>query len=129
MPPMSSLPDPINSFRYPKPRRSRHGATPYPREFKKCFVGGLFMCFNFLATTVSLSITHERVPNQEPLPDIGEFCPQEDACEIPVPKYSNRGDVLEADLFNFEMGQDFCRGMAPPTGGVARRSNEIFCSL
>ena len=33
-------------------------------------VGALFMCFNFLATTVSLSITHERVPNQDPLPDI-----------------------------------------------------------
>lgn len=69
MPPIT-LPDPLNSFRYPKARRNRHGIIPYPRELKKTLVGALFMCFNFLATTVSLSITHERVPNQDPLPDI-----------------------------------------------------------
>ena len=44
--------------------------TPYPREIKKTLVGALFMCFNFLATTISLSITHERVPQTDPLPDI-----------------------------------------------------------
>ena len=28
------------------------------------------MALNFLATTVSLSVVHERVPKYEPLPDI-----------------------------------------------------------
>jgi len=68
--PMDVIAEPLNSYRYPKARRSRHLGTPYPREIKKTLASALFMCFNFLATTISLSITHERVPQTDPLPDI-----------------------------------------------------------
>ena len=75
----SPLPDPplLNSFRYPKSLKRFRGSgagpgghAPYPKEVKKTLVGGAFVLLNFLATTVALSITHERVPRYEPLPDI-----------------------------------------------------------
>ena len=60
---------PLNSYRYPRSKRSRSG-NPYPRELKKFLAGAVFMIINFLATTVALSVTHERVPRYDPLPDI-----------------------------------------------------------
>lgn len=63
--------NPPNSYRYPmRTKRSRLANNPYPRELKKFLAGALFMMINFVATTVSLSVTHERVPRYEPLPDI-----------------------------------------------------------
>ena len=62
---------PLNSYRYPvRSKRSRFANNPYPRELKKFLAGAVFMLLNFLATTVALSVTHERVPGYEPLPDI-----------------------------------------------------------
>ena len=58
-----------NSFRYPRAKRRLNG-NPYPRELKKFLAASIFMALNFLATTVSLSVVHERVPKYEPLPDI-----------------------------------------------------------
>ncbi len=73
----SSLPPPnptSNTFRYSSSSgnkvRRRSGHSAYPREIKKTLAAGGFMCANFLATTVSLSIVHERVPSTDPLPDI-----------------------------------------------------------
>ena len=60
---------PLNSYRYPRSKRSRSG-NPYPRELKKFIAGAVFMIINFVATTVALSVTHERVPRYDPLPDI-----------------------------------------------------------
>ena len=59
-----------NSFRYPRAKLRRLNGNPYPRELKKFLAAALFMALNFLATTVSLSVVHERVPKYEPLPDI-----------------------------------------------------------
>ena len=58
-----------NTFRYHVSKRGKNG-TPYPRELKKFLAGTLFMIANFAATTVALSMTHERVPPYAPLPDI-----------------------------------------------------------
>lgn len=63
---------PSNSFRYSSSKSSRtkvRRSTPYPRELKKTLVASLFMCGNFVATTTSLSIIHEKVPKFDPLPD------------------------------------------------------------
>merc|ERR1719184_97796 len=41
-----------------------------PGEPLKTLLSGLFLGAGFLATTVSLAFTHERVPETEPLPDL-----------------------------------------------------------
>jgi len=41
-----------------------------PGEPLKTFLSGLFLGAGFLATTISLAFTHERVPETEPLPDL-----------------------------------------------------------
>jgi len=63
---------PINTYRYPRSKRGRNSGfgVPYPRELKKFLAGAVFMLLNFIATTVALSITHERIPRYDPLPDI-----------------------------------------------------------
>ena len=43
----------------------------FPKERWKTFAGLTFVLLNFVATTVSLSITHElRRPKESPLPDL-----------------------------------------------------------
>ena len=42
---------------------------PYPIELKKTGAALLFMVLNFCATTISLALTHERIPDKAPLPD------------------------------------------------------------
>ncbi|KAJ8684793.1 hypothetical protein QAD02_020586, partial [Eretmocerus hayati] len=45
----------------------------YPREKWKTFLAYTFMCLNFILTTTSLAIVHDRVPDRDvygPLPDI-----------------------------------------------------------
>ena len=59
-----------NSYRYPRAKHRRINGNPYPRELKKFLAAAIFMGLNFLATTVSLSVVHEWVPNYQPLPDI-----------------------------------------------------------
>jgi len=64
---------PLNTYRYPRSKRGRYSGgpgVPYPREVKKFLAGVVFMLLNFIATTVALSITHERIPRYDPLPDI-----------------------------------------------------------
>ena len=41
-----------------------------PGEPLKTFISFLFLVTGFLATTTSLALTHDRVPDTEPLPDI-----------------------------------------------------------
>eukprot|EP00092_Neocalanus_flemingeri_P007428 GFUD01008021.1.p1 GENE.GFUD01008021.1~~GFUD01008021.1.p1 ORF type:complete len:406 (+),score=131.39 GFUD01008021.1:44-1261(+) len=41
-----------------------------PGEPLKTLVSGFFLVTGFLATTISLSLTHDRVPDTKPLPDI-----------------------------------------------------------
>jgi shingomyelin synthase len=53
------------SFRKVKGKKS----NPYPIELKKTGVSLVFMLLNFCATTISLALTHERIPDKEPLPD------------------------------------------------------------
>ena len=60
----------LNFFRYSQNKRINHSCNPYPRELHKVFVGALFMIVSFFLTTVSISITHERVPQYNALPDI-----------------------------------------------------------
>ena len=46
-------------------------STKFPKEYWKTFTALCFVLFNFLLTTVSLSVTHElRRPELPPLPDI-----------------------------------------------------------
>merc|ERR1719295_1666242 len=42
----------------------------YPIELGKTLLSLVFLGFGFLVTTFSLALTHERVPNRPPLPDI-----------------------------------------------------------
>lgn len=42
----------------------------FPKEEQKTVVALIFLCVNFFFTTAALSLTHERVPEQPPLPDI-----------------------------------------------------------
>ena len=42
----------------------------FPDEPLKTFFSFLFLIFGFLVTTFSLAVTHERVPDYDPLPDI-----------------------------------------------------------
>ena len=42
----------------------------FPDEPLKTVFSFLFLIFGFLVTTFSLALTHERVPNYDPLPDI-----------------------------------------------------------
>jgi len=42
----------------------------FPDEPLKTFFSFLFLIFGFLVTTFSLALTHERVPDYDPLPDI-----------------------------------------------------------
>jgi len=42
----------------------------YPSEPLKTGLSALFLLLGWLATTASLALTHERVPNTKPLPDI-----------------------------------------------------------
>lgn len=55
------------SIPMPVPHRDK---PRFPKERKKTFVALLFLFFNFFLTTASLALTHERVPEQPPLPDI-----------------------------------------------------------
>ena len=41
-----------------------------PREPLKTVLSGIFLLSGFLATTISLALTHERVPEYDPLPDV-----------------------------------------------------------
>jgi len=41
-----------------------------PREPLKTLLSGIFLLSGFLATTISLALTHERVPEYDPLPDV-----------------------------------------------------------
>ena len=60
----------LDFYRYSQSKRINHSHNPYPRELHKVLVGALFMIFSFFITTVSISITHERVPQYKALPDI-----------------------------------------------------------
>lgn len=42
----------------------------YPREPLKTFLSAVFLILGWIATTGSLALTHERVPETKPLPDI-----------------------------------------------------------
>jgi len=44
--------------------------TDYPVEFLKTVLSLLFLGFGFLVTSFSLALTHERLPDPPPLPDI-----------------------------------------------------------
>merc|ERR1712179_294776 len=48
----------------------RYSAHKIPGEPLKTLLSAVFLGTGFLATTASLSITHERVPDIDPLPDI-----------------------------------------------------------
>jgi len=51
---------------------SQHPALPleYPKEPLKTLLAAVFLVFGWVATTASLALTHERVPDIDPLPDI-----------------------------------------------------------
>ncbi|XP_045582559.1 phosphatidylcholine:ceramide cholinephosphotransferase 2 isoform X4 [Procambarus clarkii] len=42
----------------------------FPKEKFKTFLAFLFLCSNWIFTTASLALTHEKVPNSPPLPDV-----------------------------------------------------------
>ncbi|CAL4115987.1 unnamed protein product [Meganyctiphanes norvegica] len=42
----------------------------FPKEEQKTIIAFLYLCANFFFTTAALSLTHERVPEQPPLPDV-----------------------------------------------------------
>ena len=60
----------LDFYRYPQSKRIHRSGNPYPRELHKVLVGALFMMLSFFVTTLSISITHERVPQYKALPDI-----------------------------------------------------------
>ena len=59
-----------NFYRYSQSKRISHSVNPYPRELHKVLVGAVFMILCFFLTTASISVTHERVPQINALPDI-----------------------------------------------------------
>lgn len=53
------------------PMPTPHREEPrFPKEKMKTFLAFVFLFGNWLFTTASLALTHERVPNAPPLPDI-----------------------------------------------------------
>ena len=59
-----------SSVENPSYRQTKRLKTkPYPIELKKTGAALLFMVLNFCATTISLALTHERIPDKAPLPD------------------------------------------------------------
>ena len=57
----------ISNHSYRQTKRLK--TKPYPIELKKTGAALLFMVLNFCATTISLALTHERIPDKAPLPD------------------------------------------------------------
>ncbi|CAL4144058.1 unnamed protein product [Meganyctiphanes norvegica] len=55
------------SITMPTPHRDK---PRFPKERKKTLVAMIFLFFNFILATTSLALTHERVPEQPPLPDV-----------------------------------------------------------
>ena len=52
------------------PHLTRSEEQHIPDEWLKTFVCLLFMGVGFIATTFSIALTHERVPDYDPLPDV-----------------------------------------------------------
>ena len=52
------------------PHLTRGEEQHIPDEWLKTFVCLLFMGVGFIATTFSIALTHERVPDYDPLPDV-----------------------------------------------------------
>ena len=52
------------------PHITRSEEQQIPDEWLKTFVCLLFMGVGFIATTFSIALTHDRVPDYDPLPDI-----------------------------------------------------------
>ena len=49
---------------------ARSAASKVPSEPLKTLLAGLFLGTGFVATSTSLAVTHDSVPDTEPLPDI-----------------------------------------------------------
>ena len=52
------------------PHITRSEEQQIPDEWLKTFVCLLFMGVGFIATTFSIALTHDRVPDYDPLPDV-----------------------------------------------------------
>lgn len=52
------------------PEASAEDSKSFPREPLKTFLSAVFLVIGWIATTGSLALTHERVPETKPLPDI-----------------------------------------------------------
>ena len=52
------------------PHITRTEEQQIPNEWLKTFVCLLFMGVGFIATTFSIALTHDRVPDYDPLPDV-----------------------------------------------------------
>lgn len=68
-PPTKKIPNPADSVSFPLPSGQSPPSSDIPEEPIKTFLSFLWLWSGFFATTTSLALTHEKVPDMAPLPD------------------------------------------------------------